>query len=404
MGLARKGVLLAIVVLLVLLVAAGAALAAKPTKVVIITMDQMKPWYAEQFDMDNILWLQNHGANFKNATVGQMASETVVSHNTIVSGQFPKHMGWSDEVMRDTDNVLGYGAGAIVTVGDLTYDQFTLSSIEAEGYPKLGDYMHAKFPGKIVANFGGKYYQVASTAASSSDIWVTYRQQEARRRPPVPEPSSRGPARTAARPAATCPLHRRRRPLQDQHRQRPLDRQPVSGAERLLRHQDRQAGLPVSRGRSHGPGSVRDQPERRRLGGRRGHQGHRERGLVWRCTSTSAASTRSATCGAAAPSTRSPTTTGIPARSWRRSTCRGSPRTPTTRSAGSSQALKAEGDWSSTLFIVLADHGSTWAKSAHYVDAAGGGNLSWYYDPNDGRQNTDLRPTSAPTTRPSWRR
>ena len=46
--------------------------------------------------------------------------------------------------------------------------------IDAEGYPKLGDYMHEAFPGKVVANFGGKYYQVASTAASSSDIWVTY--------------------------------------------------------------------------------------------------------------------------------------------------------------------------------------------------------------------------------------
>ena len=34
--------------------------------------------------------------------------------------------------------------------------------------------MHKKFPDKIVANFGGKYYQAASTAASSSDIWVTY--------------------------------------------------------------------------------------------------------------------------------------------------------------------------------------------------------------------------------------
>ncbi|HEY5169010.1 MAG TPA: hypothetical protein VIK03_06410, partial [Thermoleophilia bacterium] len=173
MSFARRGVLLAIVVLLVLLVAAGAAFAAKPTKVIIITMDQMKPWYASAFHMDNILWLENHGANFKNATVGQMAAETVVSHNTIVSGQLPKHMGWTDEVMRDTGNVLGYGAGKIITVGDLTYDQFT-ALVEAEGYPKLGDYMHAKFPGKIVANVGGKYYQAASTAASSSDIWVTY--------------------------------------------------------------------------------------------------------------------------------------------------------------------------------------------------------------------------------------
>ncbi len=111
MTLARKSLLLAIVVLLVLLVAAGAALAAKPKQVVIVTMDQMKPGYAKEFDMKNVLWLQGHGANFKNATVGQMASETVVSHNTIVSGQLPKHMGWSDEVMRDTKNVLGYGAG-----------------------------------------------------------------------------------------------------------------------------------------------------------------------------------------------------------------------------------------------------------------------------------------------------
>ena len=196
-------VLLLTVVLLVLLVCAGAALAAKPTKVVIITMDQMKPWYVDAYDMDNIQWLMNRGVTFKNATVGQMASETVVSHNTIVSGQLPKHMGWSDEVMRDTGNVLGYGAGAIVTVGDLTHDQFAML-IDAEGYPKLGDYMHEKFPGKIVANFGGKYYQVASTAASSSDIWVTYGSKKKTSTCPI-RSSCPGAATTAARPAATCP-------------------------------------------------------------------------------------------------------------------------------------------------------------------------------------------------------
>ena len=196
-------VLLLTVVLLVLLVCAGAALAAKPTKVVIITMDQMKPWYVDAYDMDNIKWLMNRGVTFKNATVGQMASETVVSHNTIVSGQLPKHMGWSDEVMRDTGNVLGYGAGAIVTVGDLTHDQFAML-IDAEGYPKLGDYMHEKFPGKVVANFGGKYYQVASTAASSSDIWVTYGSKKKTPTCPI-RASCPGTASTAARPAATSP-------------------------------------------------------------------------------------------------------------------------------------------------------------------------------------------------------
>ena len=67
----------------------------------IIMMDQMQPGYAETFDMKNILWLQNKGVNFTNATVGEMASETVVSHNIIVSGLLPSHMGWSDEAMRD---------------------------------------------------------------------------------------------------------------------------------------------------------------------------------------------------------------------------------------------------------------------------------------------------------------
>ena len=67
MRLARKGVLLAIVVLLVLLVAAGAALAAKPRRVMLVVMDQMQPGYAEKYDMNNVLWLQNRGVNFTNA-------------------------------------------------------------------------------------------------------------------------------------------------------------------------------------------------------------------------------------------------------------------------------------------------------------------------------------------------
>ena len=65
MTLVRKSLLLVIVVLLVLLVAAGAALAAKPTKVIIVTMDQMKPGYAKQFNMTNILWLQEPWRRFQ---------------------------------------------------------------------------------------------------------------------------------------------------------------------------------------------------------------------------------------------------------------------------------------------------------------------------------------------------
>jgi arylsulfatase A-like enzyme len=397
MTFARKGVLLGIVVLLVLLVAAGAAAAAKPTKVIIITMDQMKPWYASTYDMENILWLQSHGADFKNATVGQMASETVVSHNTIVSGQLPKHMGWTDEVMRDTGNVLGYGAGAIVTVGDLTYDQFTLL-VEAEGYPKLGDYMHAKYPGKIVANFGGKYYQVASTAASSSDMWVTYGSKKtvdpawglpwtgkyraadtAGHVPSYITDDNRFKISTGNNATPPSPIPTTA-PLNDYYRTDvdkpaylyPEDGRMVPGpydtnlggddwvadaAIKVIEHEDWSAmhlnfsGIDKI-GHMWGGGNV-DKP---------------------------------ATYG------------------WDPETIMAQVHMPWIAKNADDQvgkliqALKANGDWNSTLFVVLADHGATWAKNAHYVDAAGGGNLSWYYDPNKTCANTSYgQPSADPT-------
>ena len=162
----------AVAVLAALLAAAAPALAVnRPTRVMIVVMDQMQPGYAKQFNMTNVLWLQNKGVNFPTAWVGDMASETVVSHNVMVSGMFPKHMGWSDEAFRDVDNILGYGENAIVTSGDLGTSSY-VKLIENMDYPKLGDYLHAKFPGSIVANVGQKGYQVESMAASSSDFWV----------------------------------------------------------------------------------------------------------------------------------------------------------------------------------------------------------------------------------------
>jgi hypothetical protein len=171
MSLARRCVLFALVVLLVLLVAAGAAFAAKPKHVMIVVMDQMQPGYAQKYDMSNVLWLQGNGFNYKNAWVGDMASETVVSHNVMVSGLYPAHMGWSDEAFRDVDDIIGQGENAIITSGDLGFTDY-VKLIQEMDYPKLGDYLHHKYPGSIVANVGQKGYQVESMAASSSDIAV----------------------------------------------------------------------------------------------------------------------------------------------------------------------------------------------------------------------------------------
>ena len=195
-------VLLLTVVLLVLLVSAGAALGKKPTRVMIVVMDQMQPGYVDKYDMENVLFLQNKGVNYPNAWVGDMASETVVSHNVMVSGLYPGNMGWSDEAIRDVDNILGYGENAIVTVGDLGTADY-LKLIKAMDYPKLGDYLHDAYPDRQVFNVGEKGYQVESMAASSSDYWV--RMGSKKKTADLADPRwCRGPARTAA-PAATLP-------------------------------------------------------------------------------------------------------------------------------------------------------------------------------------------------------
>ncbi len=183
-------------------------------------MDQMRPEYAEQYDMTNVLWLQENGLHFPNAYVGHMQSDTVVSHNVIASGLFPKHMGWSDEAIRDIDGLLGYGEGAIVETGALGYNDY-VKLIEAAGdYPKIGDYLHEKFPGTVVAMIGQKGYQVESMAAANADYWVRMGSRKALTAPAQLHQQRPGGAGThghrpvagpVARPAGNVPeLHPRR--------------------------------------------------------------------------------------------------------------------------------------------------------------------------------------------------
>jgi len=142
-----------------------------PNRVAIILFDQMLSKYADQFDMPNFRRLRDDGANFKNAYLGYMASETVIAHNVIVSGQHPNHMGWVDEAYRDAGNLLGKGAGAIHITGDLSLADFG-TIVNHEGYPKLADYLHAAYPGTKFITVGEKSYAVESATASSGDIAV----------------------------------------------------------------------------------------------------------------------------------------------------------------------------------------------------------------------------------------
>jgi len=152
--------------------APSAAAAAKPTRVVFIVLDQLRPEFIDAFDMDNVKALMAGGANYRNAYLGHMASETVVSHNVMTSGMLPKNMGWSDEWYRDVGGVLG-DPGDMYVSGSMSQPQFD-ALITAKGYPKLSDYLNAKYPDKVVATVGEKNYAVYSMGGPGSQIRLTF--------------------------------------------------------------------------------------------------------------------------------------------------------------------------------------------------------------------------------------
>jgi hypothetical protein len=152
--------------------ASGSTAEAKiPKRVLIVVFDQMRPEYAERFDMKNVLGLQKKGVHFPNGYLGHVGSLTVVSHNVMVSGLFPKRQGWVDEGYRDVNNLLGKGANAIWETGSLTMEQFGTLVLNSN-YPKLADYLHQAKPGTKFIVVGEKSYPVDSIAAPSADIAV----------------------------------------------------------------------------------------------------------------------------------------------------------------------------------------------------------------------------------------
>ena len=136
--------LVALLLVLSAVVAAPAqAHSDKPSRVVLIMLDQARPDTIERYDMDNVKALMRRGASFPNALVGHMAAETVISHSVLTSGLFPKNMGWSNEVHRDVDGVLGPPGDYYVT-SSLGCSQFQ-DLTEAGQFRRLADYLDDKF-------------------------------------------------------------------------------------------------------------------------------------------------------------------------------------------------------------------------------------------------------------------
>jgi hypothetical protein len=127
----------------------------RPSRVVIIVLDQARPDTIERYGMKNVQKLQREGMNFPNALVGHMAAETVISHNVLTSGLFPKNMGWTNEVYRDTDGVLTPPGGYHVTSSMGCGEYGAL--IRHGRYRKIQDYLDAKFgPDSVFASISQK--------------------------------------------------------------------------------------------------------------------------------------------------------------------------------------------------------------------------------------------------------
>jgi hypothetical protein len=141
-------------------------------RVMMIVLDQLRPEFIKAFDMRNVQRLMARGTSYPNAYLGHMASETVISHNVMTSGQLPKRMGWSDEWYRDVDGVLGAPGGRYVS-GSMAAEQFD-AIIEDRGYPKLADYLHRAFPGTKVAAIGEKNYATYSMGGPGADMRITF--------------------------------------------------------------------------------------------------------------------------------------------------------------------------------------------------------------------------------------
>ena len=136
----------------VALLAPSVQAADQPSRVVIIVLDQARPDTITRYGMTNVQELQRKGTSFPNALVGHMAAETVISHNVLTSGLFPKHMGWTNEVYRDSNNALaaapdfptGGAPGEYYVTSSMSCAQFA-RLIDVGGYKKLQDYLDSRF-------------------------------------------------------------------------------------------------------------------------------------------------------------------------------------------------------------------------------------------------------------------
>ena len=79
----------------------------RPRRAVIVVLDMFRADYPQRLRLPALEALARRGAVFENAFVGHLPATTVVSHQVLPRGLYPKNLAWSDDLHRDVEGLLG---------------------------------------------------------------------------------------------------------------------------------------------------------------------------------------------------------------------------------------------------------------------------------------------------------
>jgi len=139
-----------------------------PRRLIIVVLDQFRADYVNRLRLPALQDLSRRGTVFESAHVGHLPATTVVSHQVIPRGLFPKHLAWSDDLHHDLEGTLGE-KGGLYDPGefDLRQMRALLSRVDSAHVARI-----FTGRGRFIA-VGQKRYAVFAMAAEAADLVVT---------------------------------------------------------------------------------------------------------------------------------------------------------------------------------------------------------------------------------------
>ncbi len=138
----------------------------RPQRLVLVVLDQFRPEYTANLKLPHLGELENRSAVFEKAHVGFLPATTVVAHQVIPRGRFPRNLAWTDDIHRDSAGTLG-PKGRLYDPGELTHEQMKTLLV-----PHDAGHVANLLSGEFLA-VGQKNYAVYALAGSQNGIFVT---------------------------------------------------------------------------------------------------------------------------------------------------------------------------------------------------------------------------------------